>query len=527
MMIFMVSWGTVLCAQEADKPLKYNVSVEALTFPVFAVDARGNPVYDIKKDEIVFSINGKPMEFQLITFGPETPGEEEAKEEEVKEEKAPLYKPANRVIFLILDSMFNTRTGFKRSKAFLRQTITVSYPGETFVVLENEPRGGLRHVAGPDTDQAKLLAAVDQLKWYPEKYRKFLFIKPKYKLDPLFKRDYYDVSHGPEISARYKWTGHDSIYMNKVTRQMETAKKNIYGSMFRQKIKRFGESLSQFRYVLQTTNYPKIVFLISEGVAEETIFKRKKSNLKGMSQEEISKKYYFFYLRRVIQAINSSGTVLYTISPKSGSFSKDNAPGDLSLDEMSLEYLADKSGGKYFKGADVKKVAREIKQTTAAYYEVVFTRRGEMPGRQAIDITCKREGVTLFTPRYNERAKPYHRMEPVQKKVFAHNLILGGNWSRMVGKVRKVTYENLPARPGVKSIAVMIPEKMKKQKADIFLLTIDPKTKETRIQLKSKVLGEREVLSITAQKDKEYYFAIIDPMTTYCIYSNKDINGEG
>lgn len=530
--VFTAVLGMPAFSQEADEPLKYNVSVEALTFPVFAVDAQGNPVYDLKKEDILFSINGKAMDFQFIAFGLASAAEEvkepaEETAEETTEEPAPVHKPQNRVIFLILDSMFNTSSGFKRSVEFLRQTITTSFPGETFVILENGPGGGLRHIAGPDTDQAKLLAAVGQLKWYPEKFRKFLFIKPKYKLDPLFKRDYFDVSHGPEIGASYNWTGHDSAHMLKVDRQIETAKKNIYNSMFREKIKRFGQSLSRFKYVLQTTNYPKIVFLISEGVAEETIFARKQSNLKGMSQEEISKKYYFFYLRRIIQAINSSGTVLYTISPRMGDSLRNKRLGKQGLDEMSLEYLADQSGGKYFKGADVKKVAEKIKQTTAAYYEVVFTRQGEMPGKQTIDISCKRGGITLFSPRYNEREKPYRGMETVQKKVFAHNLILGGNWSRLVGKVRKVAYYHLDSRPGTSTIAVMIPEKMKNRSADIFLLCIDAHTGETNIQLKSRVLGEREVIKFHPEKDKEYYFAFIDPITTFCIYSDRDISKEG
>ena len=118
-------------------------------------------------------------------------------------------------------------------------------------------------------------------------------------------------------------------------------------------------------------------------------------------------------------------------------------------------------------------------------------------------------------------------METVQKKVFAHNLILGGNWSRMVGKVRKVAYYHLDSLPGTTAIAVMIPEKMKNRGADIFLLCIDARTRETTIQLKSRVLGEREVIKFHPEKDKEYYFAFIDPITTFCIYSDRDISKEG
>jgi VWFA-related protein len=528
-MILAVVLGMMLFSQDTETPLKYNVSVEAVTFPVFAVDAHGKPVYDLKKEDIEFTINGRAVDYQFISFQPHpsNTGEKEATKPALNKERITPVKPANRVICLSLDSMFNTPSGFERSKKFLKETITTSFPGETFVVLENAPKGGLKHITGPHKDQTKLLEAVDRLKWYPDKFRKFFFIKPRHKLFPLFLTNYFDVSHGQNVGASYKWTGNDAEWMISVDKWIENAKRRIYGSMFRAKLKRFGKALSQFKYVLQTINYPKIVFLISEGVAEETIFARKKSNLKGMSMEDIGRKYSFFYLRQVIRTINAGGSVLYTINPKSGRYLKNDKPGTLNLDELSLEYLAERSGGKYFKGPDVKKVAEEIKQTTAAYYQLAVTGEAKTAGREMINIKCKREGITLFYPRHNERKKPYHRMAPVQKKVFAHNLVFGGNWSRMVGKVRKVTYESMENRRGIKKIAVMIPEKMKNRKADIFLLGIDAKTGEADIKMKSKVLGVREVLNIAAQKNKQYYFAIIDPMTTLCIYSDRNTNGKG
>ncbi len=509
-------------SRESAERLKYNVAVEAVKFPVFAVDADGKPVYDLKKDEVVFTINGKPMDFQILSFHPKIK-EEKPLDTETQEEKDVVHKPSNRVIFLILDSMYNTNSGFKRSRIFLTEIIKGSYPGETFIVLENAPKGGLRHIAGPERDGDKLLAAVSKLKWYPEKYRKFLFLKPKHSIDPLFKRDYFDAGHGPEVGSSYKWTSNDIMHLEKVNKQLENTKKTIYNSIYREKLKHFSRALSQFKYVLQTIDYPKIVFLISEGMAEETLFKRKKSNLKGMNEKEISRMFYFQYLRKVIQAINASGTVLYTISPKRGDMKKSK---DYNLDEISLEYLAGKSGGKYFKGGDVKKVAREIKGTTAAYYEVVFTRGGEPVDKEVIDITCNREGITLYSPRYNERTKSYQRMNTVQKKVFAHNVIVGANWSRMVGKIRRVTYEKITSKPGYQSIEVLIPPKMKNREADIFLVAGDTATRQVSIFLKSKRLAEKETLHVKTDKNKAYYFVIIDPLTTYCIYSDKSWGSE-
>ena len=91
--VFTAALGIPALSQEADEPLKYNVSVEALTFPVFAVDAQGNPVFDLKKEDINFSINGKTMDFQFIAFGPVSAAE--AIKELAKETaKEPASKPS-------------------------------------------------------------------------------------------------------------------------------------------------------------------------------------------------------------------------------------------------------------------------------------------------------------------------------------------------------------------------------------------------------------------------------------------------
>ena len=46
-------------AKDDQERLKYQVSVEAQLVPIFAVDKKGNPVFDLKPDELILYADGK------------------------------------------------------------------------------------------------------------------------------------------------------------------------------------------------------------------------------------------------------------------------------------------------------------------------------------------------------------------------------------------------------------------------------------------------------------------------------------
>jgi len=113
-------------------------------------------------------------------------------------------------------------------------------------------------------------------------------------------------------------------------------------------------------------------------------------------------------------------------------------------------------------------------------------------------------------------------MEPVQKKIFALNVVTGGSWSRMVGKVMKVRYKK--AKTGEKgnektyTIHVPLPKVMQGHKIDMFSIRMDPKTQKTAIDFISRKVKDVVNLKIKRRKGKNQFFAIIEPNTPYCIY---------
>jgi hypothetical protein len=189
--------------------------------------------------------------------------------------------------------------------------------------------------------------------------------------------------------------------------------------------------------------------------------------------------------------------------------------------EKSLRYLASESGGTYFAGTDSEDIAKRIKKTTSAYYELVFYTTPETGKKLEIDVKCKRNGVRLLTTNYAEGSRYYRDMDPVQKKMFAFNVATGGDWSRNEGKVMRIPYK-ITKNESIKSIYtidVPLPNQMQNRILDIFLIQRDTKTNRVDMRLINKEAREWIKLNINDNNKREQFFVIIEPLETYCIYN--------
>ena len=145
------------------EPLKYDVSVDAMAVPLFVVDSAGNPVFDLKQEELQVFANDKPMEiiyFNRFEFAYDT---ETGQKITGEEKKAPELKLPERIIFIIIDSVFNSSAGLRRSKKIARDLIREGTRGDRFILLQNTPAGGLKYMAGPSSDREKLAKEIDKI----------------------------------------------------------------------------------------------------------------------------------------------------------------------------------------------------------------------------------------------------------------------------------------------------------------------------------------------------------------------------
>ena len=511
-------------AQESQDTLKYNVSVNVMAVPIFAVDGNGNPVYDLKEDELQLFVNDTPtdiLSFKRYEFGHEqkvavkTTGEKDVDS---------VQRGGDRVVFVILDTMFNSLTGFRRSKEIAVNLIEEGSPGDNFVVLENNPIGGLKYIGGgSETEGDALIKKIKKMSAPPDKWSKDL-----HSSRILFNNVEYDPLTDPRLESR-TWES---------TRKAGVESEKL---RYQHQVRYFTRVLSQFKYALKTIEKPKVVFFISEGIAMGAF--RAALNVAGSPESEtrtdpagrgkfdsiltqdestvfdrnkIYSSFMLKYLVEVVKSINNGGSVLYTINPRR----TDDINDDEASGEMSLRYLAGESGGKYFAGSKPAKIVERVKKTTAAYYELFYNILPDMGGNMKLRLVCKRKGVNVHSLIHTERNRPYVRMEPVQKKLFALNVVTNGSWSRIVGKVMMAKFKKTGAsKEKLMTIRVPLPKVMQDRDVDMFSIRMDPKTQKTAIDVVSSKASDVVNLKIKPRKDKDQFFVIIEPTTPYCIYN--------
>lgn len=506
--IFSLVWIPALSARQED--ITHKVSVDLMLLPVFVTQSDGSPVHGLVKEDFELSINGQPVPISHFLSYEFTHQVEV--QEKVREAAPSVSRPQTptRAIFIIIDSVFNDFFAFRRARELAVDIIRNGSPGDMYFVLENNAAGGPRYISGPENSHDETIKRINELKLPSSKWSKNVFLTREYNYEA--DSDTYDPV---EVSGRLKALSND-------TRQMEQ-------EAYKNQALHFATFLSKFKYALKTITRPKVVFLLSEGIAASAF-----KNMNNRTNETVNYSFgaseknptddhsstdvrLFSSLIKTIRAINEGGSVVYTVNP--GRPKQDSETSG----EMSLRFIAHESGGQYIAGKDTEKIITRIKDVTSAYYEIAFVPSPEMDKNLDISLKSKRPGLTVSTFRQTERVKPYYRMEPMEKKLFALNMVTGGSWSRLMGKVVRVNYKKLRAEKSGDSttsmIQVDIPPKMADKPLDIFVIRVDPITKKADIEFQPQTVKERANLIIKGSKNTSQFFVIIEPVFSYCIYN--------
>jgi len=139
--------------------LHHEVQVSAQVVPIFAVDSKGNPVYDLKEEEILLYVNRKPYKIlQFMNYQLEE--ETEALEKKGETKREIIRKVPERVNFIILDGISNSMSGVRNTKRLAVGIVKSGSPGDSFVILKASPRTGLKYVIGPEKNKTKLTSGI-------------------------------------------------------------------------------------------------------------------------------------------------------------------------------------------------------------------------------------------------------------------------------------------------------------------------------------------------------------------------------
>jgi hypothetical protein len=481
------------------QPLHYDVQVTAQVIPIFAVDKKGNPVYDLKQEEIQLFINKKPykiLDFMSYQVTEEAEKREDLKKADIKEEQIPTVtsqtgeeqrkrkikiKSPERVNFIIIDGITNSRSGLRNAKKLAKGIVKSAGPGDSFILLQAIPNIGLKYLIGPEKDKTKLLQVLENI--------------------------YKNTDWVLMVPLRFtKGSGSD---LKRSLRSMSGLEKYDLRFLQRKELLRFSRSLQELKFALKTIRFPKTIFLVSGGILEFS----GDHQYYDQSQNNIVR--YYETMRQAAVDINKGGSLLYLVNP---------IPERHRV-ERAISIQSKISNAKCVSGSDINEMLTQLKNNTAAYYEVAFSHKPELGDNFKIKIKCKRKGVRLNTLKYGERAKPYAEMQKLQKELFALNVVTRGSWSRMVGKVKPTVYQKLEEtttkKKIIKKINVTIPRELTGKKLDVFTLNVNPDTLKADIKLDQRMVGEKENLDVEveAQKGKAQYIVIIEPEKTHCVFT--------
>ncbi len=487
-----VFWG------QDEETLQYEVKVNMQVIPVFALDNDGNPFFDLKKEDLVLRINGK--ETPIVLFNRYVFDDTE---KEKSLQPANPQSPPQRYVFIIIDSIFNSVSGLRRSKEIALGLVDKMPDSDSVILLENNAGGGLKLVGGPTRNKKSLKKWIKDLRQLPEQRMR------------MGKRN----SLGHMLDASQGLPDRDSMYFN---RQQKSKDRESEEMRYKTDMKYFSHVLSRFKYTLASITRPKIVFLISEGISRGSMKEEwymEKPDGTVTSTTINNQAFYFDYLKKIAAAINEGGSVMVAINPKKQSISDDEETAG----KESLQFMAGESGGRYFAGLDTQHMVERIKKTTAAYYELFFT-VDESAGKEfAIELASKSKGVRVNTIRHNEKELPYAGMPKLQKQLFVLDILNGGMWSRMASQVAVAPYIEISSEKQngkiVKTIEVILPPQLHNRRLDIYSVQMDATTRHADIEMESRVEGTTARIRLEILWDKIPCFAIIEPPTAYCLYN--------
>ena len=488
-LIYIIIFCTPVRPQES---LKYTVSVDMHIAPIYAVDNKGKPVFDIKKEEIDLQVNGKAIEFQLLHYDFSMGRKNDTVEKTFKDINSKENRN-NRVIFLVFDAMYNSQIGIGRAKRMAKSLINNSTPGNYFILMENTKSRGLRYIVGPETDKGKLNKHISQITDFPEKYRR-----------NLFSIQGYDAA-----SDRIMENDPEGIKTLQISHIRLEQKRYINS------IKSFSQSLANLKYILKSIDLPKSVILFSEGIANGA-FKEKENKRKML---------LFKMLRHSVQSITRTGTMVYTVNPQlRDPFTEQVGPMDSG--EKSLRFIANEGGGEYFSSPTKEAMVENLNNSISAYYELAFPQEIKMGENKNIKIICKRRGVKISTLSRIVGKKTYLELDKVEKKMYALNIVFNSRWLSQMEEVTEAEYRSSEVKQKngstINILDIKIPEKMQKRKADIFLVQVGEDMQKSEIKRFSRILKPLETLEISIAEEKRNFFVIVDQVSSASIFGNGD-----
>ncbi|GBC83795.1 hypothetical protein HRbin11_00213 [bacterium HR11] len=464
------------------------VEVHLQIIPFYVVDESGQPVLDLKPEEVQVLVDGKPYPLghldryafiQGLTSGdserPEASGNDPSVERQPVSDTIGKPRletnPSRRHVLLLFDLAFSSPRGFRISREVSLQTCERILDRDLVYLLVFSGTKGLQRLWGPVSGRDRVCDLL----------RRSLGLRRGVERAPSPDVD-FPSEEGRNVESNITVSSELEDYV----REAQTFNQWTY----RDVAQRLAAAFKQLAASLRPVYGPKLLIYFSQGVrnnvyfaaayaepVEQPIVPGQFPQLYGQD-DRLGSSFLYQDFEEAVRALAEAGVMVMVVNPE-GYLTEAGAP--LS-GENSLRHIARVTSGLYVEGTQEKDIRQQVSQWTAAYYEAgIYLRHREYKGKfHKVEVRLLRPGVRLWSLRGFRDPRPYRDFTPEERLSYAIQLIYRGV-ENLTARPAHARWLPLNGRPGgristeerfVWFEAEFQPE-WKGKKLDIFSLTFD------------------------------------------------------
>lgn len=404
-----------------------SIEVDLVTVPFYAVDAEGDPVYDLKPEEVELRLDGKTVPLDVFDrYGAAEPVFLAPRAGTADGGQRPLSPSTPRHVFLLFDLAFSTPRGAIASEKLAGRLLAGLPETDWMYLLSYHTQHGFEQHLGP------VPANEEGRKKVGEGIAAFT---------PNVERIRLQEDLQPIARGKMEGGGLDATYM-----EAHASDKAAY----RAEAMALAGALESFAVFLQQIKGPKLVLYFSQGIDTQMYLQGLQDRLRPLQRD----------FEPVMKKLGETGAMLLFLNAEvhtEAGIEEETEfhheadavfVNSLARGESTLADMARVSGGKVLAHTNLETLTTRVSDWTSAYYEVGYY-PPPSPGATAapeVALAVKRPGVEVWTPRWARAKRPFSELSRREKQFVLADLVLHGPQSGAAREVTTSLYQRLEGR---------------------------------------------------------------------------------